>query len=907
MSTPARLGQAILGDATLGVVDVLGAFAASGAASVGFSGTVEKAGAFVSAGQASVAFAGRAEKAGQTHAQAASAVQWAGTKELLGTGVSAGSAVVSFVGTKTSGGSSFHASGQTTVAFNATTIQLGRFAAVGQATVAFGATRERFFAFAANGQATVAWAGLKELLGAFHPAGTSQVAFYPHAEWAGRFAANGVAIVVFNGQSLQADTIPQVQGIGRVRVDVYDTTGAKLNYGPIAAIMQCKYRGKLNEIGSFELTVPADEERLQYIGHRYELHIYREGEGKVFVGEVGNIEYRNQGDAYFAVISGSSVARKLVRYNTLMGQGFNGTALASTVTTLLTSTGWTAGSIAAPATTLLAEYNGLSRWAALAKSAELFGLHLRENPLAKTVDIGAFGAISGLTFQNVEQASPVLRQNPNFAPISNVRIVEDSHDLITKMVPIGGGEGLNLLTLKWSTRSSPYTIQNATGPDGQLYHYIEDAAATAAYGLTEEVVSMKDAIPLANSLAGFQNASNAMYDIAATRLTRKKAPIQVYEGQVVGLRHIVNGVETFKLGDKVLFRFHGVMQLQDGTKRAIKTVNANVWIMGYERTLNSDGSDSWQFTISNVDMLPETPDNLVAQRFEAMHALEVSKRNYTFQAPYILQRISIESGSTATLYAKLDSNISLLHLAKLSITVRPLRSNVEVASSGGGTTSSSGSSHSHSVSGQTASGGGSHSHDINPGFGSVVTQVGVKGFGGSDPAGQLAAHNHASATTDSGGGGGGAHSHTVSGATGTPGTLVSNQNFVTTVNFPDITQTETNHTHSVTATTSGAETSHTHTVSAHTHGLTYGIFVGSNPVDPDITVNINGVDRTVALGGPFNTVNSEFTLDITQYLQSGSTEQPNRATNTIVFGTDVLCDIEAILRLDLTRSALLPV
>ena len=192
-------------------------------------------------------------------------------------------------------------------------------------------------------------------------------------------------------------------------------------------------------------------------------------------------------------------------------------------------------------------------------------------------------------------------------------------------------------------------------------------------------------------------------------------------------------------------------------------------------------------------------------------------------------------------------------------------------------------------------------------------------------------HNHASATTDSGGGGGGAHAHTVSGGSGSEAShthLIANNlgGYLTsaslslalgshTHSLTGITNAaESSHTHTISGSTSGAEGSHTHTVSAHTHtvgdhthALTYGIYEASSPSSPSINITINGTNRTVALGGAWNTVGSEVTVDITAYLQNGATELPLQQSNTIVISSAVLADVEAVLRSRVTASSLVPV
>jgi hypothetical protein len=77
---------------------------------------------------------------------------------------------------------------------------------------------------------------------------------------------------------------------------------------------------------------------------------------------------------------------------------------------------------------------------------------------------------------------------------------------------------------------------------------------------------------------------------------------------------------------------------------------------------------------------------------------------------------------------------------------------------------------------------------------------------------------------------------------------------------------------------------HTHTVNDHTHPISYGIYISTLPTS--ITVKINGVDRTSALGGPFNS--DQANLDISSYLVIGQ-------WNTIELGSSQLGRIDATI------------
>lgn len=759
---------------------------------------------------------------------------------------------------------------------------------------------------------------------------------------------------------------PVPSGFGRIRVDVYDASGAKLSFGAITSVLSFSYRMELDRIGSFSMEMPADDQRSGYLAQGYELAFYREGEGLVFRGLVEQLDWQIRDGSYVLVVSGGSIARKLAWSNSLLGRTFNGSTLSSAMSTVLSGTGWTAGTLAVPSFTALARFDGVSAWEMALKLAEIFGLHVREDNINKELDVAAFGTSSGIVLQNVDVVSPTLRENTNLFPIAEVEVVEESSDLWNRIIPVGAGEGLNMLTLRYSTRSSPYTIQSATGPDGATYYYIADATSETAYGSRVKVLKVKDAIPVANSSAGFQNAANALYDVAVTWLQRHKDARAAYSVKPVGLKHIRGSSPDFQVGDTMRLIYNGVVKDIDGTQRRWKHVDANVFVMGFERSIQQDGSDDWQLQVSTLDRHVEDDAERMAQAFQAMHALQVALRNYTFRDSYILQRTSMDASNTAQLTVKWDANIALVHKVMLTFVVRALRSNVKTieddggtaptTSAGGATTSSSGGSSSPTTSAggssapttssggsqtPTSAGGSAHRHMMFQ-TGSDATSISVLTPSVASTGLQSAGHTH----NETGGTTGtenqnhdhslSSHTHEIpldkmiakDSAAGTndrsfyvPAFHPNNQDIYThdaesshthtvTISAHTHTVTISDHTHSVTIsahTHTVGDHTHTVTVPAHNHDLEYGIFNDTTPTNPAITVTINGVSRTVALGGPWNTVGSEVTVDITQYLQTGATEIPLQQSNPIVFGASVLCDIEAIVRADLTRSALLPV
>ncbi len=764
-----------------------------------------------------------------------------------------------------------------------------------------------------------------------------------------------------------------VQAIGdfppaRLRIDVYDPAGNKLGAGPITSVLGASYRMELDRIGSFAFRMPASDEKAELVAQGNEVRIFREGEGLVFRGIVDRAEWVVDADGRLVLaISGSSIARRLALENTLLGRSFEGATLSSAVTTLLAGTGWSAGALDTPATTLTARFEGVPIWAALARVAEIFRLHVREDPWNKEVDVGAFGVASGVVLQNVEAVAPGLRENPRLAPIAGLSVLEESADVWNRVIPLGAGEGVNKLDLRHATRSSPYAVQSAVGPDGRTYWYLEDAASVAAYGRRTRVLSVKDALPLANSAAGFTAAANALYDVAASWLLRHKDPLVAYEVEAVGLRHLDSaGAPVFQVGDRLRLIFRGLARRSDGSTAVWKSVDASLWLLGFQRTFRDDGSDAWSLTVATVDRHEEDERARLADVFEEMHALQVSLRPYTYREIHGPERRSVDPTHSVTFVVDYDANVAYLHQALLSVAVKPVRTNATGAAAGGGSvaTSGGGSSHSHTVSGQSASAGGGQTSSAESAHTHSVTGQSASAAGshrhlmfaavGNGPAAtssvpdvastQLESASHYHNGTGAGFPNVGSHSHSLNNhrhivtnyqvagynSTGTAFVyfwmiLPDGQSFspvytyeaaanhthavtgATSSSGTSHAHTVADHTHGVTGTTSSAETSHTHAVTlpSHTHGLVFGIYEGAGPTaNANVTVTINGVDRTAALGGPFD--GDFLARDITPYLQDAQ-GHPLRQRNTIVFTAGELLDLEIVCKSLVTATSLVPV
>lgn len=411
-----------------------------------------------------------------------------------------------------------------------------------------------------------------------------------------------------------------------LRVDVFDSTGAKLDAGPVTKVLAASYTLGLGLVGSFKLRVSAEEDKASILTEGNEVRIFRGGEGLVFRGLIEHSDTTISEDgATVLTASGPSIARQLVWEVEDPGSSLNAVPIGVAVTRLLDGTGWGSGAVDAVTTTVTTTMDGASRWVALQAVADCFGFHLRENNRDRTIDIGAFGTNpQGIVFQNVEAVSPNLQTNPRLVPIQRMRIVGEATDVINSIVPRGQGTGITgeQWTLEHSTRTTPYTIQTRTGPDGKTVRYLEDSTSVSTYGRRKKVLQFKTKQPLGLSSTDFENAANSLYDQAVTWLQRHKDKQIAYEVTVVGLKHFYLGQPLIESGNVVKVIFNGIVEDIHG-RRAWKSVNANLYVMDFTRTM-ADEKDEWNLTVSTVPRMIPDDGNVTAQFLSQIHAVEAA-------------------------------------------------------------------------------------------------------------------------------------------------------------------------------------------------------------------------------------------------------------------------------------------
>jgi hypothetical protein len=160
-------------------------------------------------------------------------------------------------------------------------------------------------------------------------------------------------------------------------------------------------------------------------------------------------------------------------------------------------------------------------------------------------------------------------------------------------------------------------------------YYIEDTAASALYGVREQVIRYKGITPLGLTSTDAQNAANQLIQQVGTDLQRLSQVLKSYEITVTGFKHIVNGVPTFSVGDTLHVVYRGITYDLSGKRKWID-VDAQLYVMDYTRSFAADGSDTWAFTVSTVRRAITSDGNVTAGMLDQIQAVQSAA------SPYVL-------------------------------------------------------------------------------------------------------------------------------------------------------------------------------------------------------------------------------------------------------------------------------
>lgn len=405
----------------------------------------------------------------------------------------------------------------------------------------------------------------------------------------------------------------------RLWVDVTDATGARLGVGPVRAATSATVQRRLDGIGSWQLGLPAGNARavdLLTVG-RY-VAIYADIRGVVRrLGGGQIVDHNTQVSASGELIqvTGPDDLRDLKRASCLIGRRYDDQAISVIVDDLAGLAGWTASTeTGLGSTTITAE--GVSALKALQDLAEQQGLHLRLGDESQVIEFGAFGDDIGLRLVQRESLGYDAYANTGIAFIQSIKRGISRSDLLNWLLPLGNKDGDPRVTLEYSTRTAPYTIQSMTGPSGSTLYYLTDAASIATYGAHQDVKAYSSIEAASSDPADLENAANALYDAAAADLVAASVYQDSFSLSLVGV------TQTIRPGDQVRVVYHGEVESTDGGSVTFLSIDDLFWVIDVSETIGSEGH-TVEINVSNVDRRAATAAQTVAKTVAKVSALEV--------------------------------------------------------------------------------------------------------------------------------------------------------------------------------------------------------------------------------------------------------------------------------------------
>ena len=414
----------------------------------------------------------------------------------------------------------------------------------------------------------------------------------------------------------------------RILVDVYDPTGStRLGAGPVLTCTSATVRRRLDGAGSLSLSGSLTDPRAgDLLQPERQVRVWidaPEGMRDFARGIILEVRRNINARTFELSIDCADVLDALVRRTVRNGRQYVNQTISSIATNLMALVpGWTASVESGIAANLhSARFTGTNVLKALLRLAEERGYHLRSGAAANTVELGAFGTDSGLTFTNLQGAGQGILGNTDLVLIESLDVAESSRTVGNWISGYGAGEGEAALTLNRSTRTTPYTINTVTD-DGRTLYYLQDAASIAAFGQKEKVVVFKNIAPVTNTATAKTAAANALYDAMVAWLQRNKDTITSYR---------VRGVKidrTIRPGDKIRLWFQGMVQ-RDGVDYTYLDVNDLFWVLEVSETADANGV-AVDLVISTVDQMQADAAEVVVGAIEDIQVQSVSIKTFPF-------------------------------------------------------------------------------------------------------------------------------------------------------------------------------------------------------------------------------------------------------------------------------------
>lgn len=460
----------------------------------------------------------------------------------------------------------------------------------------------------------------------------------------------------------------------RLRATVYDPAGTQLGF--VDEITQASVERALDGPGTISFSAPAlalNARALFKTKYRVKLTLEQYGISRELgTCVIDDAAEKDSGTTWGQEYSGPDILTELKYESTLLGREYAALPAADICPDLVSLVpGWSSlVETEAGAWPFSIRFDGDSVLRALQLLAENGGYHLRLGRNTREVEFGAFGQQQDVLLTTSGQFAPEL--NPgSVAYIKNISVAKKAEAVATVLYPLGAGQsGDSALTIAESTRSTPYLRQSVTA-NGRTQWFIEDPVAAERYGRIVKYGSFKTVAPLANTPLLIEYASDALYDLAATWLTRNSIEQESIRVVVVGL-----GVNV-RPGDKVRLLYIGRVPTEWSADYVYREYDGYYWVMSVTERIDAGGTQI-ELMLSNIDQHEQNEAGTVVGAMEELRVQGVRVQPSFAPLPYGPFQLDIDQTHPVTLDVPvIDDAVFRLGRAILFLKTRPFRSNAK--------------------------------------------------------------------------------------------------------------------------------------------------------------------------------------------------------------------------------------
>lgn len=504
----------------------------------------------------------------------------------------------------------------------------------------------------------------------------------------------------------------------RILVDVFDAAGNRVGSGPVENIQSVTIRRELSGAGEISINAPAsDLQALENLTNERRIKVYgwnTASAGKRLMGEgiIRKVGIREDASGIYLSVSGPDVLDELKRINTWLGWQRNNQSVASIINDLVAlAPGWAADTSAIGSLNPLSvRFDGAAVLKGLQEVIAQTGVHFRLSNDSQTVEVGPMGISNGLIIvAKPSRIEPEMEANDNIAFLERIEFLYDTEAIANKIVPLGPGDAEAALSLKYSTRSSPFTVQSMS-VNGQTIYYIENSTSTSTYGAIEKVFQASNISALSNSPADIENAANALYDQAAAWLERYSVRQEVYK---VTLRKVTQNIRP---GDKIRLEYMGFAVDENDSPVRWVNLRDDFWIVSVTERFGVGGI-AVDLELSNIDRIAMNTAQIVVGQIEDLRVANTVVKPYLNKDTVSLPAEAIDNTHDVIFPLTFGEYTTRLNQVIFRLVTRPFRATAQAASAGGGTAT-------------TTAGGGNHRHlmfaydDFNFPWGAILSGYG---------------------------------------------------------------------------------------------------------------------------------------------------------------------------------------